>query len=316
MTQNRYIGLDLGGSFLKYALADAGGNIIHQGRKPSRADEECDAVFEVIYAAIEECLQHQEKGKVTAIGLGSPGAIDFDRGYLIGSTPNISDWKDVNISERIMNRYNIPVWVDNDANLMLVAEATFGAGKGYSNIVAITLGTGIGGGIMIDGNIYRGSYFGGSEIGHMSIDINGYPCKCGSRGCFEQYASATALLRFFHNNYVAAGKEATHLTTFDVFKQANEGVAEAVKALEEYCMYLGYGLANLYNIFNPHAFIIGGGIIDAGDDILARAEYYASQRALAAAVADVKVLAAKMGNDSGTIGAFTLAKQMYEKNNL
>ncbi|MBN1541666.1 ROK family protein [candidate division KSB1 bacterium] len=305
-----FIGLDLGGSFIKYALGDHHGDLLYTGKKPSRADQSQDVIFSVIYEIVDHLREKQKEldGEIAAIGFGSPGSVDFDRGRLIGATPNINEWTDADIRGRLQSRYNLPTWVDNDANVMAYAEARVGAGRGMKNIIALTLGTGIGGGILIDGKIYRGSTYAGAEIGHMSINFAGPPCNCGNYGCIEQYASAPAMLRFYEANLKAAGKSIPKdLSTFLLFERSDQGEPEAQKAIQETCRYLGYALANLANIFNPDAIIIGGGVADADDSLMEMIAQEMKKRALPPAVRNLQVKRAELGNRAGMVGAILLA---------
>lgn len=313
---NLYIGLDLGGTFLKYALGNGNGKILSKGRKPSKADESQDEVFNVIYSVIDELIDYaEEKGdRVVAIGMGSPGAIDFDKCRLIGSTPNIKNWTDADIRGHIEGRYGIPVWADNDANVMAFAEARQGAAKGHQDVICVTLGTGIGGGIIIDGHIYRGPNYAGSEIGHLMIVHNGLKCNCGGRGCMEQYASAPAMMREYKQQLELSKKPVPeNISPEIIFKNARAGEVEAIRALDIIIDYLGTGFASLVNIFNPEVVVFGGGVGDAGQDFIDKIKKAIEEKAMKPALKGLKVMHAKLGNDAGFVGAINLAAEMYEK---
>lgn len=313
-----FAGLDLGGTFLKYAYGTADGTIFKKGKKPSRADESQQDVFNVIFEAIEELQREAEQqgGRIAAIGVGSPGAIDFEKGKLIGSTPNIAHWANADIRGQIEGKFNIPVWADNDANIMAFAESRCGAGQGCKNIVAATLGTGIGGGIIINGEVYRGSHYAGAEIGHMMIVHNGIECNCGARGCFEQYASATAMVR----HYVTLMKE-RHKTVPDkidtimIFERAENGDTEANDAIDLTLDYMGTGFASLVNIFNPEVLVVGGGVAEAGEEFIARIQDAVEQRAMKPALRGFRVVRAQLGNDAGFVGGISMAAEMLQKSN-
>ena len=313
-----FAGLDLGGTFLKFALGDHRGAILFKDKLPSRADQSHDEVFRVMFQAIENLQIEAKKrnGVLAAVGVGSPGAIDFEKGRLIDRTPNIKNWVDTDIRGTLQNRFHIPMWVDNDANIMTLAESRRGAAKGLKNVICATLGTGIGGGILIDGELYRGTHFAGAEIGHMMIVHNGIPCNCGGRGCFELYAAAPAVLREYVN-FMTANKKAVpeHVTTKRVFQRAAEGEPEANEAIDMAIDYMGTGFASLVNIFNPEMIVIGGGVAEAGDAFIARIKKAIERKAMKAAMKGVKVKRALLGNDAGCIGGVSLAIEMLHKSN-
>ena len=315
-TKDYYAGLDLGGSFLKYAIGTEGGEILKKGKKPSRANESQDKVFQVMFEALEECIAvaGNRGGRLAGIGVGSPGAIDFERGKLIGSTPNLPNWTGADIRGVLENKFHIPVWADNDANVMAFAESRRGAAIGHKNVICATLGTGIGGGIIIDGDVYRGSRYAGAEIGHMMIVHNGLPCNCGGRGCFEQYASATAMVR----EYITLLKEQDKpvpqdVSTEIIFQRAAQGETEANVAIDITLGYLGTGFAGLVNIFNPEILVIGGGVAEAGDEFISRIHTAIEERAMKPALIGLKVVRAILGNDAGFTGGISMAAEMTKK---
>ena len=313
-----FAGLDLGGTFLKYALGTADGNVLKKGKKPSRADESQADVFGVIFDSLDELKKEAKKrgGELKAVGIGSPGAIDFDKGQLIGSTPNIANWANANIRGTIEDKFNIPVWADNDANIMAFAESRQGAAKGFKNVICTTLGTGIGGGILIDGEMYRGTNYAGSEIGHMMIVHDGLPCNCGGRGCFEKYASAPAMVRQYIGLLTDSGKKVPeNVSTLTIFKNAAEGQAEANDAIDITLGYLGTGFASLVNIFNPEILVVGGGVADAGADFIGRIQNAIAERAMKPALKGFKVVHAILGNEAGFVGGISLAAEMFHKTN-
>jgi glucokinase len=313
-----FAGLDLGGTFLKYAVGDAQGRIIYKNKKPSRANESQQDVFNVIFDAITD-LQEQavnNSGTLKAVSVGSPGAIDFEHGRLIGATPNISNWENADIRGKIQSRFGLPVWADNDANIMVFAESRQGAAKGCQNVIGATLGTGIGGGILIDGELYRGTCYAGAEIGHMMIVHNGLACNCGGYGCFEQYASAPAMVRHYINLLTEAKKPIPEaVSTVMIFHRAEAGEPEADQAIDITLDYLGTGFAGLVNIFNPEMIVIGGGVADAGDAFIARIKQAIEKKAMKPALQGLKVVRAVLGNDAGFVGCVSLAAEMYLKQN-
>ena len=320
-TGNEYIiGLDLGGTFLKYALGEPNGKLILHSKKPSEGNKPQEVVFGVIFSAIEEMLQEAEKrnGKVVAIGLGSPGAVHFEKGKLMGNTPNLRYWGDAEIKKNIEGKFSIPTWADNDANLMVLAEATRGAAQGHKYVIALTLGTGIGGGILINGEIYRGVNYAGAELGHVSIAYNGRPCNCGGIGCIEQYASAPAMVREYIEMLTARQKPLPkgQITTEMIFARVKEGEPEAIETVDRTCEYLGSALASIINAFNPEIIVIGGGVSEAGDEFVQQIWHSLNRRAAGPVLSGLKLVRAQLGNKAGMVGAISLASQMYyrEKN--
>lgn len=310
-----YIGLDLGGTFIKYALGTKDGTLIYHDKKPSLSDRGQEEIFNNIFQIIETLLQRARKAgnRVKAVGFGSPGAIDFDRGRLVGSTPNIKHWTDADIRGNIEGRFDLPTFVDNDANVMVFAESRCGAAKGKKNVIALTLGTGIGGGILINNQVYRGDRFAGSELGHMSINFEGPRCDCGGIGCIEQYASAPAMERNYTKKLAQSGKAISkELSTVTIFERAKSGEPEAIKTIEDTTIYLGTALANIANIFNPAAIVIGGGVSAAGQPFIEKIDKEMRKRAMDPSVKNLKVVQAKLGNQAGMIGAIRLAAEMLE----
>lgn len=305
-----YIGLDLGGTFLKYALADEEGGILIKSKRPSQGDQKKEAIFSNIFFAIDEMAQAAQSRQleIAAIGMGSPGAIEFNQCRLLGNTPNLPDWGDAEIRKEIGKHYPFPVWADNDANVAALAEVRQGAARGYKYVIAITLGTGIGGGVIINDEIFRGSHFSGAELGHMSIDYNGLPCGCGGVGCIEAYASAPAMVRNYvgklqKNKTVVPAMVNTEL----IFANAQKGELAAMQVIDETCEYLGAALASYTNIFNPEIFVIGGGVADAGDEFMTRIWNAMVKRAMDAPLRNLKLVRAQLGNDAGVVGAICLA---------
>ncbi len=314
--RNLFIGLDLGGTFLKYALGTPEGELLIKDKKPSKANESQDEVFNVIFETISELKEKAAEfdGQVAAIGLGSPGAVHFEECRLIGSTPNIENWTDAPIRKRVEGQFDIPIWADNDANVMAFGEARQGAAKGRKNVLCATLGTGIGGGILIDGELYRGTHYAGSEIGHIMIVHNGRKCNCGGRGCFEQYASAPAMLRSYSEKMKSLNKSVPeNINTEYIFQQAKKGEAEAQQTIDEACDYLGTGFASLVNVFNPEMLVLGGGVADAGDHFIEKIEGAIHDRAMNPALRGFEVAHAQLKNDAGVTGAISMAFEMYEK---
>ena len=308
-----YIGLDLGGTFLKYALGEKDGTVLFKNKTPSHGNEKKTVIFKVIFTAISELIEiaKQHNGIVKAIGVGTPGVVDFDNGKLLGNTPNMQDWGDANIRKEVEGNFNIPTWADNDANLMALAEARIGAARGHGYVICLTLGTGIGGGILLDGKVYRGHRYAGAELGHTLLVFNGRSCNCGGFGCFEQYASAPAMVRGYKELLEKNGRTSTEdIDTVVIFERAKEGDTLAQEIIDQTSEYLGAGMASIANALNPQVFVVGGGVADAGDEFIKKAEESLLRRVIEPAAIDLKVVRATLGNDAGIVGAILLAAEM------
>ena len=299
------IGLDLGGTSIKYGICASSGKIIREFHRPSQADKPIETILANIHDALREALQFAERNQltITTIGVGTPGSVDVQRGYLRGNTPNFKYWRDVEIKFELEKRLSLPVWVDNDANVMAYGETRFGAGKGFTNIVCVTLGTGIGGGVVIDNKLFRGSNFSGVEIGHMSINFDGPRCRCGGIGCWELYASATAMIQHY-NRLAPRRKTSSTLEIFEAFAQKDP---VAITVVEQEIRMAAVGVVNLINIFNPQVIIIGGGVSEVGDWFIEKIAEQALQRAMEPSAEGLRIVRAKLGNKAGWLGAAAFA---------
>lgn len=311
MSTPEAVGLDLGGTKLLTGVVDADLNVHHESREKSTGASEQE-VIDTIVREIEEA--REARPNIVAAGLGIPCTIDRERGVAINAV-NL-DITDVPIRDIVQERTGLPVYLDNDANVAALAEHRFGAAKGTTNAVMLTIGTGIGGGVIIDGQLYRGSIGAASEPGHMVVDLNGPPCQgtCPNHGCLEALASGTALAR------EGTAKAGSHpesalglalaregaVTGKTVTESAMAGDEAAVEVMELVGMRLGVGLSSLANIFNPDVLVVGGGVIVAGDLLLAPARHELEKRALPP-MNETPVKEAQMGNDAGMIGAAEMA---------
>lgn len=311
MSAPEAVGVDLGGTKLLTGVVDAEQKVHHESREASTGASEDE-----VLAAIEQEVNEAREARpgVVAAGLGIPCTIDRERGVAINAV-NL-EITDVPVRDLIAERTGLPVFIDNDANAAALAEQRFGAAKGASDVVLLTIGTGIGGGVIIDGELYRGSIGAAAELGHMVIELNGPPCQgtCPNHGCIEALASGTALAR---EGTAAAG---THPDSALGLALAREGavsgrtVTEAALAGDEVAVdvvtligtRLGVGLASLANIFNPDLMVIGGGVIAAGELLLEPARDELRRRALPP-MNETPVVEAELGNDAGMIGAAEMA---------
>jgi glucokinase len=311
------IGVDLGGTAIKFALGSEDGKIIKEDTTPTKTNASSESILaslrDVIIQMKEYARQHDYQP--VAVGLGSPGSIEIKTGFLMGSTPNFSHWGNVEIKKELEKGVGLPVFADNDANLMALGETRFGAGVGHQNIICLTIGTGVGGGIIINNNLYRGFHCAGAELGHISLELEGVPCNCGGKGCLEVYASASAILRNFKNqcaqNSISVDEEKTDVRYIFQLYRKNDPLA--VKVITEACYYLGRGLATLINIFNPSMFIIGGGVADAGEIYLSKVRETAYRYAMEKSREHVQIVGAKLGNKAGYLGAISFALESFDQ---
>jgi len=302
--KKRYaVGIDLGGTFIKFALVSDSGDVIFTSKLAIGSSSTRDDILETIRKAIDmsmEVASHKSMS-VSGIGIGSPG-VCCD-GVVVGGADNLNGWVDVHLSEMFSSKFNLPVLIDNDANVMGLGEAVFGAAQNCTDVIFLTVGTGIGGAIVADGKLYGGYKNRGTEMGHVTIDHKGIACNCGGRGCLEAYASTGALLRQYAE---ATGKNESELDGFYLVQQFKEGEEAAVKCMEEHTDYLGHGIAGFINTFAPQKVVIGGGISEAGQFYIDMIKKSAMGYAMPDCAANTDVVAATLGNMAGCLGAASL----------
>lgn len=314
MGKRYFIGVDLGGTNIKFGIVSEKGEIFQKGMLSAQANLGRDAILNNINKTVEQSLTFArgKKIKIKGIGVGSPGTVNLDSGIIKGSCPNIPQMVNVNLKKWLSNHFDHPIYVDNDANVMALAESKFGAAKGYKDALCLTIGTGIGGGIILDGKPFRGSHFAGAEFGHMTVCYNGRKCNCGGIGCLEMYASAPAIVKdakwLLRKNrksiiYRLIEGDSDKLTTEIIFEAERKGDVLASDVINQVCMYLGAGIASAVNLLNPQIVVIGGGVSEGGKSFIRRIEKEVKRRAFPSATKNLKVVKAKLGNDAGFIGA-------------
>ena len=308
-----YIGIDLGGTNVAAAAVDAEGKILGRASLPTPrgAEAVADQMAAAVHAAVEQ--GGLDFGEAASVGIGSPGAIDPEAG-VVDFWSNL-DFEDVPLGRMMADRLGKEIYLENDANAAALGEYVAGAGKGSRSLVLITLGTGVGGGAVLDGRLYTGFNHAGLEVGHMVIQHNGRPCTCGRLGCFEAYCSATALIKRTRQVmqeekdsllWQAAG-DLEHVNGRVPFDAAALGDAAAGRVVDEYIEYLACGLASLVNIFQPEVMCIGGGPSAQGERLLAPVRYILDQEDYARNnVRRTRLMGASLGNDAGLIGAALL----------
>lgn len=313
-----HLGIDLGGTNIAVGVVDENFNIVGRGKMktnaPRPADEICDDMATAAKMAIEDAGLTMDD--IDTIGVGSPGSINPYTGMI--ATSNNLRFDKVPMGAMLKERLGRDVFLENDANAAAYGEFLAGAGVGTNNMVAITLGTGVGSGIIIDGKLFSGSNLAGGELGHTVIVVDGKPCTCGRNGCWETYASATGLINLtkdaMQNNKNTAMwqmcngdiNKVSGRTAYDGMRAGDETATAVVRDYEK---YLAYGIVNVINIFQPEVLCIGGGISKEGDTLLKPIEEAALKYNYAKNVAQqTKIKIAKLGNDAGIIGAAYIHK--------
>lgn len=305
------VGIDLGGTNIKIGLVDDKYNIIAKGRIKTNVGRSYSEIIADMAQLIKTLANENNIsiGNITAIGIGSPGVADSKNGILIFS--NNLNWHNVPVRQELQRHFDVPVFLENDANCAAIGESLAGASKQYSSSVLVTLGTGIGGGIIIDNKIHSGFNGAGGEIGHMVIEADGIECSCGRKGCFERYASATALANMAEqaaqqnpdsllNEYKKDGKA---LDGMKIFNAARRNDPVTLEILDKFRYYASVGIANIVNILQPQAVVIGGGISEEGEYLIAGIRERVYEQMYSDKIEKPVIVKASLGNDAGIIGA-------------
>lgn len=308
------IGIDIGGTSIKGAAVYDDGRMLDVFALPVVKGEPGEETIRKLIDIVENYIKEKGIGKeIVGIGMGIPGLLDIEKG-IVTYSPNLK-WDNLPIADLFKARLPYPVRIANDANVAAFGEAKFGAGKGVPYVIMLTLGTGVGGGIVLDGKLYEGNEGKGAEMGHIVIELDGRQCGCGRKGCLEAYASATAIINdtkkaMEEHPESLMHKVAEELGKIDgrvAFKAARQGDQVALQVVDQYICFLCEGIMNYCNIFRPNVVILSGGIANEGDylfdkinDFLKLHQYGFPKSPV------VKVVPAKLGYDSGKIGAASL----------
>lgn len=311
------MGVDLGGTNIVSLLMTSKGKIVNRDARPTLAKEGKERVISQIVNSLKKLFQEGEsKSRISSrsllgIGIGSPGPLSITRG-IIHFAPNLPGWTNVPLVDILKNEFSLPVFLENDANAAALGEWWMGAGRNVDNLALFTLGTGIGGGIIIKGEVLHGARDTAAEIGHMIIHEGGLLCGCGKRGCLEAYASATGVIK----RTLTAIREGEKSMLTDsvsnrleditcelIYKTAEKGDRLSRCIVEETAKYLGIGIANIVNILNPEMIILSGGMIAAGDLLFKPVKKYVQENALASAIEGVEIVPADLAGNAGAIGA-------------
>jgi glucokinase len=309
------VGVDVGGTKVLGGVVDATGKVLATSRRdtPRKGGRE---LTETIAAVALELMQSHS---VSAVGVSAAGFVSSDRKTML-ATPNIADWNGVQLDLELEKLIGLPVVIENDANAAAWGEAKFGAGRNQAHMMMLTIGTGVGGGIVVNNQLYRGAFGIAAEFGHLRVVPEGHLCGCGARGCFEQYASGSALRRHTREAISASPDLARNLLargdgTIDgltgqaITDAAREGDAVALAAFHTTAQYLGAGIASLAVLLDPSCVVIGGGVIDAGEILLAPTrEAMKRYMPFAGKHPYPEILAAELGNEAGLVGVADLAR--------
>lgn len=297
-----YIGIDLGGTTIQGGLVDAKGHIHFKLTHKTPKTGGVDAIVKSIDHLIDGLLARAST-PIEALGIGIPGLVNYQRDAVI--TCKNLNWDHVDLVKRMKKR-PFPLRLDNDANAATYAEFKFGSLRGVKNGLMLTLGTGIGGGVIINGQDYRGSHGLGFEVGHMVIGDNFYTCNCGKKGCFETFASATALVKYVEKA-LEEGQEtslkASTLSARAIVEASKTGDKLAGHAFERLIHYLALGIGNLINLLDPEIIALGGGLSGAGDDLLKPLKEQLASQLFVEDYTHSQLVLASMGNDAGIVGA-------------
>lgn len=318
MKETAAIGVDLGGTTVKIGLVNQKGKIVKKTILDTYANEGPETVLNQIKKGIYEILTGS-KYKLKGIGIGAPGVVQLKDG-IVENPPNFPGWGKVKVGKKISTEFGLKTSVDNDANAAAIGELVFGAGKKLDSFIMITLGTGVGGGIILDKKLFRGSHGFAGEIGHASIDYSGTACKCGSFGCIETYAGNNYLTSrvkeelVHHSDSLIAAiirDEQAALTPKLISRAADEGDEFANSVIKDLGRKLGYSFANVINILDVTNFIVGGGVAGFGPKLFDAMREGAAERAVKSLRGMVKVFPAKLKTEAGILGASSLVYYKY-----
>lgn len=314
-----YAGIDIGASNIKYGLVDSTGKVIYRDLKPSLVKKGAKPLLHMITNIAEDLLLRaaEDDLPIKWLGLGTPGVVDTKIGKVIGVSPNIPGWVGTELGEHLNEHLNLPIYVDNDANAMALGELRFGAGRRFNNILCVTVGTGIGGAVIINKELWRGSSFSAGELGHIVIDYNGPDCDCGNSGCLEKYCTGPVMIKMATDklkdgmseimNEILSG-EVKNLNIKKLFLGAKKGDKMALSIIEQSAKILGAGLSGIINLLNPEAIVFGGGVIDGGAGYIEIVGAEIRKRSFPTATENFRIVKAELGNNAGFIGAALLGE--------
>jgi glucokinase len=311
------LAIDLGGTKMMAAIVSHPPEIAARDYSLTLADEGVAAVTGRIFSAIDRLLSAQNiaSSQLHGISIAAAGAIDTERG-VVTSSPNLPGWRDVPLRDMVKERYKVNTVIINDANAEALGEHQLGAGRGVDNLILVTVGTGIGGGIIVNGRLYTGSSGSAGEVGHITVDVNGPRCSCGNIGCWEMLASGRAMAREAKARLRGGEKsiltemvkgEIEEITTEKIDAAARQGDSLALEVISRGATYLGIGMVSLVNAFNPEMIIVGGGVAKMGELLLEPARQVVRERAFKLASGAVRIVPTQLGDDGGVLGGAVFA---------
>jgi len=314
-----FAGIDIGGTNIKFGLFNEEGKILHKESRPTMADKGAQPLMHLVTNIAERLLFHaaEEEYDVRHLGVGTPGAVDFKSGQVIGPCPNIGGWQGMEIGNTLRDRLNMPIFVDNDVNAMALAESKFGVAKHANSVVCVTVGTGVGGAVIINGKLWRGANYTAGELGHMTIKFDSDIEHSGVYGSIEGFCSSKAIIdrlkKVLKKNMTPAFEkilegDLNNLNIRKLFSALKLEDELAKQVLDETAYYLGVGLAGVVNLLNPEVVVIGGGIIEGGGGFVEAVAVEIKKYAFDSAVENIRIVRASMGNDAGFIGAGLLGE--------
>lgn len=309
------IGIDIGGTKIASGIVGRDGKIVEKAIYAT-PHETCESILVLLEEIIITLLENAKSRKIRifGIGIGTAGQIDFKHGKVLSGTTNIKDWNDVPLRDIFTKKFNLPVWVENDVNALTLAEQQLGAGKKVNDLICLALGTGVGGGVISGGNMVRGAWGGGTELGHISVDMNGPSCNCGFNGCLEVYSSGTGIARMMREKLkeYQAGNDSKlsyykeHLddvTSKVVFALMNEGNYLAIEVVETAIEALAYAIVSFIHTFNPSLIVLGGGVLQDCNWFLKKVQKKVRTHGIKSLVTPVEFKLAQLGPEAGLIGA-------------
>ncbi|HVI70323.1 MAG TPA: ROK family protein [Pyrinomonadaceae bacterium] len=301
--------VDLGGTHLRAALVDDAGRILKQLKQETPKG---DSALCIVNALVNAAQQWEsDKLPVVAAAIMVPGAVDCDKAVVL-QAPNLPSLVNFELKAELVRRLGWPVFLENDANAAAVGEMWMGAARGCCDVISVTLGTGVGGGVILDGKLWRGSHGSAGEIGHTTVDpFSGLKCKCGNTGCLELFASATAIVRMTRENlslFPESTLKSEGLTAAKVYEAGRNGDELALAVFQRFGMYLGIGLANLINLIDPQIIVISGGAVNGWDLFAPEMYRQVEERAFRTTAQQVKIARAECGDNAGLLGAARLAR--------
>jgi glucokinase len=317
------LAVDIGGTKILLALFTSAGKISVKETCPTLSHEGVSRVIERLCLAIDKVLKqnNMETPRLGGIGIACAGGIDTGRGMVVTPSPNLPGWVDIPLAEIVSKKFKVKTYLINDASAAALGEHRYGAGLLTKDLVLLTLGTGIGGGIIADGKLYLGAVGGAGELGHMTIDADGPACGCGNKGCLEMLASGTAVARDALERIrqgqrsllteMVAGK-IENITAEIVGEAASKGDSLAKDVISRAAYYLGIGMVNIVNIFNPQMIILGGGMAGLGDLVIEPGKRMVMERAFSISSRSVRIVTAQLGNEAGVYGAAAFVREKLQ----